>query len=231
MVSKSFVTAMLYPYLVCPVSKHVKAYQLCQCNTQTWQLMTTCRWSKPPTWNWRQRISRLSMLQWHALHALLSQGSVTFANCSSRPCLFMRFMCFMRFMLPVKAYCSKAHHYQSYALHQIWSECVDHPVAEVCITSSHCPKGNETNFINKNATFLRLQSCEWIQNDIKWLVELWKASCTFLSLYFPKWWTEGMNTMAVMSCWCTRQAFGRQLFAFQNFSHSVIGLFTLLIIA
>lgn len=72
MVSKSFVTAMLYPYLVCPVSKHVKAYQLCQCNTQTWQLMTTCRpsrsWSKPPkAWNWRQRI-RACFSGMHCMH-------------------------------------------------------------------------------------------------------------------------------------------------------------------
>ena len=100
-------------------------------------------------------------------------------------------------MIPVKAYCSKAHHYQSYALRQIWSECVDHPVAEVCITSSHCPKGNETNFINKHATFLRLQSCECIQmtsNDLSF--GAFVVFCTVDRLSCA----EGMNTMAVMSC-------------------------------
>lgn len=69
-------------------------------------------------------------------------------------------------------------------------------------------------------------------NDIKWLVEFWMFF--FLETFpdFPKWWTEGMNTMAVMSCWCTRQAFGRRITLPSNISAisviSVIGWFPFL---
>ena len=51
MVSKSFVTSMLYPYLAMCPSKHVNAYQLCQCNTQTTSHATNLSTSHDNWWH------------------------------------------------------------------------------------------------------------------------------------------------------------------------------------